>query len=365
MSNISSMNWYGKILYSQIWTTKSDGSFQEDLVAFYELEYKYQSLKNYEFTGMPQRYESILEKVEEAFYEIMERLKETLILTFRGWLETHAITEPALWAERRTDPYGEGFMSSFDATNNLEGIIGEYIRYQNGGQVPVYNRPNTETVFSNMLGEALEMSNQFSSLQGVTNMIQIEERERLENDLYSDDFENFGINERGEAFQSEEEAKAYIEERVKEADIGHFAQNFGKQEFMSLLEGSGQMETFLVELNQHLVFPLWYNYWRGMGIDDTRDMVEEAYKNLTSASSFEEFHLALEVAIQTCHQGGSMLDYLSEYGGEDDSNPQEIENIMTELTGGKSNAEWDKQLKAIGVKVPGSVKKHNLQMAKV
>jgi hypothetical protein len=57
----------------------------------------------------------------------MYKLKDTLIATFGGWMDTHAITEPALWAEKRTDPDGEGFMSSYDAVDNLEGIIGEYI----------------------------------------------------------------------------------------------------------------------------------------------------------------------------------------------------------------------------------------------
>ena len=102
-----------------------------------------------------------------------------------------------------------------------------------------------------------------------------------------------------------------------------------------------------------------------MGIDTTRELAEEAYEGLVSANTFEEFHLALEVAIQTCHQNGSMLEYLEQYGGEEyGSDPSEIEDIMNELTEGKSNANWDKQLKEVGVKVPIAVRKHNLEVAR-
>ena len=339
------MNWYKRLKYAQVWEVESDESFTEELKAFYELEYKYQCLKNFPFEGMDQRYQNIFNKVKESLTYTMQNLKGTLMSTFSGWLESHAITDPAVWSAKRVDPHGEGFMSSYDATEALEGIVGEYIRYSNGGQYPAYNRPNTETVFSNMLDQALSMENNFTSLQGVQNVIQEMDRERLTEDLYNDDFENFGMNERGEAFQSEEEAMAYIEERVGEASVQDYVSNFGKDELMSLLESQGQMENFMIELNQYIVFPLWYAYWGAMGIDTTRELAQDAYDDLENANTFEEFHLALEVAIQTCHQNGSMLEYLEEYGGEEyGSDHLEIEDIMNELTVGKSNAEWDEQL---------------------
>jgi hypothetical protein len=360
------MNWYKRIKYAQVWEVESDESFAEELKAFYELEYKYQCLKNFPFEGMDKRYQNIFNKVEESLMYTMQNLKGTLMSTFSGWLETHALTDPAMWASKRADPYGDGYMSSYDAEEALDGIVGEYIRYSNGGQYPVNNRPNTSTVFSNMLDQVISDPGKFKSLQGALSDIQEMDRERLENDLYSDEFENFGINERGEAFQSEEEAQAFIEERVGQASVQDYVSNFGKEELLSLLEGQGQMQEFLIELNQHLVFPLWYDYWGGMGIDSTRELAQEAYEGLENANNFDEFHLALETAIQTCHQNGSMLEYLETYGGEEyGADPQEIENIMTELTEGKGNAEWDKQLKSIGVKIPVLVRKRNLEQAQV
>jgi len=359
------MNWYNRIRYAQVWEVESDESFAEELKAFFELEYKYQCLKNFPFEGLDKRYQNIFSKVEDSLMYTMENLKGTLSSTFSGWLETHALSDPAMWASKRSDPYGEGYMSSYDAEEALEGVIGEYIRYSNGGQIPVYNRPNTSQVFSTMLDQALSDPEKFTSLQGVTNIIQEGERERLVEELYHDEFENFGINQRGEAFQSEEEAEAYIEDMVIGADIHEFVSNFGKEELLSLLEGQGQMDNFIVELNQHVVFPLWYDYWRAMGIDTTRELAEEAYEGLINAKNIDEFHLALEVAIQTCHQSGSMLDYLQEYGGEEyGADPQEIEDLMTELTEGKENAIWDKQLRTIGVKVPIKVRRDNLERAK-
>jgi hypothetical protein len=295
----------------------------------------------------------------------MERLKDSLIATFNGWLSAHAITDPAAWAANRADPDDSGYMGSFDAEQALDGVVGEYIRYKNGGQYPMQNRPNTSNVFSEMLDEALSMTDKFTSLQSAESTVQEIERERLTEDLYNDEFENFGINETGEAFQTEEEAEAYIEKRVEEASVQDFVWNFGKEELLSILDGQGQMENFIIELNQHLVFPLWYDYWGAMGIDTTRELAEEAYEGLVNANTFEEFRNALQVAIQTCHQNGSMLEYLDQYGGEYDyGSPEDIEGTMLELTEGKSNFEWDKQLKAVGVKVPLAVRKHNKELAK-
>ena len=336
--NILCMNWYGKIIYSQIWATESDESFEEDLIAFYELEYKLQAIQNFPFKGMDRRRDNIIMKLTEALEDLMERLKEPLIATFHGWLQSHAITDPASWASSRTDPYGEGFMSSYDAEENLEGIIGEYIRYSNGGNAGLnaYNRPNTSSIFNNMLTEALNRPQEFTSLKGLINIIQEGERERLVEELYHDGFENFGENQRGEPFQTEEEAEAYIEEMVESIDVSeHFWGE--KQELLSILEGQGQLENFLVELNQYLVFPLWYNYWGAMGIDTTRELAEEAYNNLVNASTIQECKLAIEEAIQTCHQNGSMLEYMGQHGDED-VDPKQIEGTLSGLTEGGFNA---------------------------
>ena len=362
------MNWYGKIICAQVWEVDSDESFTEDLKAFYELEYKYNAIKNFPFEGMPQRYDNIFKNIEDSLMYVMDRLRGTLMSTFSGWLESHAITDPATWAQRRVDPYGDGFMGSYDANDTLEGIISEYIRYKNGGQYPnpMFSGPNTDQVFSEMLNDAMANSENFTSLGRVSEEIQMMERERLENDLYNDEFENFGENERGNAFQSEEEAQMFIEEQVENIDIGDYIYGYGKELLLSILEGSGQMEQFLIELNQYAVFPLWYTYWGSMGIDTTRELAEEAYDNLSNAKGFQEFHESLEEAIQTCHQNGSMLDYLSEYGGEEyGGDPEEIEAIMFGLTEGKTNFEWDKELKSVGVKVPMIVREHNLEQAKV
>ena len=68
------MNWYKLIKISQIWETNSSSDFADELLAFYELEYKYSALKNYPFRGSPQRYQNILNKVEDSWYDTMENL---------------------------------------------------------------------------------------------------------------------------------------------------------------------------------------------------------------------------------------------------------------------------------------------------
>lgn len=362
----ASMNWYKKIIYAQIWETDTDDSFEEVLQSFYELEYKYQSLKNFPFTGMPQRYENILEKVKDSLEDSMLKLKDVLVATFNGWLESHALTDPAQWAKKRMDPYGTGaydYIESIGAGEALGGVVGEYLDYKHNKQM---HNENIEQGFSEMLSIALKEPEKYPSLQGLSDLYLRDQEERYNNELYDVGFETFGENYVGQAFESEEAAETWIEEQIENFDLSEHVYDTGMEDFISSLQYSGMSpEQFIQDLNQNLVFPMWMDYWGAMGIEGTREMAEEAYEGLVSANSFEEFHQALEVAIQTCHQNGSMLEYLEQYGGEYNySSPEMIEITMLELTEGKSNSEWDKQLKEIGVKIPLSVRKYNLEVAK-
>ena len=76
------MNWYNRIRYAQVWEVESDESFSEELKAFYELEYKYQCLKNFPFAGMDRRYQNIFKNVEDRSTRSIVRLRnnETLFL---------------------------------------------------------------------------------------------------------------------------------------------------------------------------------------------------------------------------------------------------------------------------------------------
>jgi len=58
-------NWFGKFLYAAIWDTDSDGSFEDNLKAMAELEYKLHALNTWPFSGMPQRQTNIAQKLEE------------------------------------------------------------------------------------------------------------------------------------------------------------------------------------------------------------------------------------------------------------------------------------------------------------
>ena len=70
------MNWYGRILrFSQIWETGHHEGFEDELESVYELEYKRQALMNNEFTGLPQRKENILEKIEEELLLSLENVR--------------------------------------------------------------------------------------------------------------------------------------------------------------------------------------------------------------------------------------------------------------------------------------------------
>ena len=63
-------DWYSISKIAQIWMVDSD-TFEEQLSALYELEYKYSMLRDRPFNGMPKRQENILNKLESELSNII------------------------------------------------------------------------------------------------------------------------------------------------------------------------------------------------------------------------------------------------------------------------------------------------------
>lgn len=353
------MNWYNKIILSQIWQIKNENdTFENNIISMYELEYKLQAIKYYPFQTHWKRKENIKNKLDEALHEVMEKVRQPLVITFERWLEAHALTNPALWAEKRIDPYGYGYFDEQMSKEILDGIAYEYARYKNNN-MPLYNRPNSSSLISQMLSDAFSMGDTFSSLQNLKELFTQEQKQTLMDQLAYEGPETFGESNTGTPFQTQEQAEQYIQQMVSDSGIEDYISSTDSDTIISMLDSNGLLENFLTELNQYLVFPLWYGYWRGMGIDETRENIEEIYNALINSSDIAELDVAVWRAIEATHQGGKMIDdYLYEFSNVE-VDPDELRNIMDNLTKGSYNATWDAELESIGVVIPENIKQNH------
>jgi len=123
------MNWYFLTKIAQLWTHSESDSFEDELIHFHEMEYKLSMLHQRPFNGMPKRKENIMAKLQEALYNSIEKVKEPLIKTFEGWLQSHALTNPSGWAAEMIKPPGGGTWEDYgddEAEARIRNLVFDY-----------------------------------------------------------------------------------------------------------------------------------------------------------------------------------------------------------------------------------------------
>jgi len=348
--------WYGKILLAQIWNTGNTGSFEDNLKAMYELEYKLQAFKNFKWKGNPERLQNIMTKLEEEIWKVIEELKGPLLQTFSAWLSSHALLDPQKWAEQRIiDPYGGDYIEELGTESAFRTVIDEYKRYQNYNQDwhNYTKSTNWDAELGEMISLAFDNIDQYPSLQNVKQVYIQGEKEILEDELYSDGIEEFGLNRRNEKFQTEEEAESWIENYIEEFDTAELIDNYGIEVFINVFQQTGtDIKQLFVDLYKNLVFPLWFDYWRAMGIEETREIVHNAYNRLEEAQSLNQHTTAINNAIDTTHQTGDMIDYMETYAPDEKIDTSSIKATLEELSSSSFVPEWHKQLSQVGISIP-------------
>jgi hypothetical protein len=89
-----------------------------------------------------------------------------------------------------------------------------------------------------------------------------------------------------------------------------------------------------------------------MGIEGTRELVEESYQMLENASSLSDNIEAINHAIDTAHQSGDMIDHMETFVPDADIDVSAIKSMMEDLSAGKFIPEWHKQLRQVGISIP-------------
>ena len=337
-------NWYKRIKYAQIWYVESDGSFQDELFKMHKLEYELFMIREKPFSGLPQRKENIIKKVEKELKNAMKNVKGRLIRLYEEWLVNHAILEPEKWAEQRAIELAE----AESIEQRFAGAITEYetYAYKKGERIGI----SFDQSFREILDKISQNIEAFPSLK---NLLEVMAQDYKDNvmkvDAY-DDLEDFNENYRTN-FIDPQQAEQYIDNMTADDmgfDLMEYISSGGWKDFLSFMEENADMEQFLREFYKNMVFPVWYAHWKEKGIDETRENIENIYKELIEPHNLKEESIIINRALGAAHQSGEMLDYLEEEISEKSG---DIKNLLDNFTKGTDVPVWDKELKTIGVQV--------------
>jgi len=324
----------------------------ELLEIIYELEYKYNALRNFPFTGLDARYDNIMKIIEKKAKEVIPILAETFEDVFSTWLGNHAITNPEEWAHAR---FYEGGYDSQLEINGFDDTLGAVIS-EAGRYTGIEDQED-------LLKEIMSITPEL--LEGYFNTFISEWGQMLLEELQADGLEEFNDVYTGlhyglfadKEFETEEEAEDYLDIHFSAFDKDFF-EVFGSRhdainevisrmgDYATSLEDMQydiDLDVFFLTIYEKIVFPAWFDYWEKQGIVETRNTVEKVYADIQKIESMplQKQFLTLNIAINTNHQTGSMMEYYEatyEVGKRDFDRLSEL-NVDN----------WNEELQEIGV----------------
>ena len=342
------MNWYSFLKFAQIWNIESDGSFSDELRKFYELEYKHSMISNHPWKGIEQRKENTLKELENQLWEAGENLREPLLQTFEAWLNNHALMDPGLWAQQRTNEEYEYDYLDRIGEDAIQGILSEYMRYKNEGRgwYNLQKGPNWNKATLELLEEIIENKNNFPSLNPLWQFFKQYQEEYLLNVLEEDGLQE--VNRMyGSNFKSEEEVENNMDNIIESTMDIRDIMDINPDLFEMIQNAGVDIKQFIHEVNQNLVFPKWLEYWKSQGIEQTRKNIEIIYEKLKSSNnSISSLKAGINAALHASHQTGEMIEHLEQYAGE-----YVDAALLRELSEGNSVEQWNEELRKIGVEI--------------
>jgi hypothetical protein len=296
---------------------------------------------------VPQRKENILSELKNKLDGLINDIKDILLGTFRKWLDTHALLSPETWSNKRAEDAIE-----LGISDAYEGMIGEYIRYAiNGGE---FNQiDNYNEYFYDMLNKANTNKRKFTELFSLFNNYMYVYKNQLKEELFDRGFKEFGQS-RGKNFRNQDQAEKWISNQgVNNTDIRDAFNIDDLDSFVEILKNSGREEVILKEFYRNFVFPSWVQYWRNQGISETRKTIENIYKKLEGISSdnIGNSLAVINIALNTCHQTGDMLNYITEETGGNYYKAEQLKAFLDKMTKGEAVTRWEEELREVGVQI--------------
>ena len=356
------------IKLAQIWKTEWE---EDDIIsifkALYELEYKKTIITNNAFNAHPKRKENIINNIINELNQVAQIAQNKLLNVYSHWLENHALLSPKIWAEKRMNINYEDFDYSDEQTyiqEIFQQMAHEYVKYLNNGELP-YNNIRLHDIVQQQMEN--QIKNNLREYKTVENFIKKYKKEIVNENisyfLQNIVYENFAEikNILKQNFNDEDEAVEYLEslneQQIQELNIENL--NIDDEyiydmfyDFQTLIQYITYYDESYIELLKEVyekeVFPLWLQYWRSQGVEETREKLQNIYDRLkqTDPNDIGKLIANINIAINAAHQTGSMIDHIESYFGEFELS-QELDN----LTNGEYIEQWNKELKEIGVTI--------------
>lgn len=333
------------------------------IVQFYELTYKIAEIR-YSKKVKPgvinKRRDMIIEKLEKMLWPVITEMKRRFVPVFKGWLGSHAITDPHQWAVARVSEDSDyKNMGEINFETLSASIVDEYNRYKSPkAYLDVYNRKNLPKLAQIIAKEIMPRINEFPAFQKAFQHSFNLQKQEAENMLeqYQEGDTDIDLGGIG-YFDTYEEAKTTLESYTLAdfiymlEDMGAFSDN----EQLATMLDLDDIYDMAVELYEKLVFPIWYGNWKSKGIDQTRANVENVYNErlLKTTSNLSTEIENIGTIIQTAHQNGNLIkDYMGQLGeGDDDANEEDIGyKLLDQLTDGTYSGykQWNADIKEAG-----------------
>lgn len=312
------MNWIKRLLKkAQVWqnapAARGD-EFAAQVKELYRLTYLYFSVQDRIRNSADQymqRFINILDNLSARIVKVGEGIRKQLLPVMENWLRTHALTNPSGWARARM----EGEFEEVTGEQAIDTALWEIRHYRDYG----------------------EDVNPFQAIYDDVNKLDWVQQTARDWIMNEDDetlTEVFGMPQGVDPVDWA--AQVPIDDPLGMLGISNF------DEMKDYFPDHVLREVAYL-LNMKLAFPRWYNKWKREGIDQTRATVERNYNILQEADprAVGPFISAINIALNTVHQNGSMLEYLP---GIDD---RMVEMELKELSNGAYTDQWDQQVETL------------------
>lgn len=313
---------HGLLLYEWVEKISASNDLLEELEVMYEWEYKFNKILQSKNIRNEKRINNMILALRKNLIPILNNISEKLVEVFEDWLEKHAITKLEIWAKERVKDIEEiGY--DFEDEEAFEVMFGEYKRYSGGSK---------KDFQKDFLDSSLEYIDEIAVEEFIRDeILNIEEEIEEEDDEdYKEDLEQ----RKSELEEYENDAAGYIKNYL---GVSEAFEMFGPSIFYS--------EESFVNAYKKLIFPKWYSYWKSKGIDKTRKTVEKVYKDLKKSIREKDLKKKIayiNIALNTSHQTGSMMDYVEQEYGVD---KRDLDNLTK--SGDKFAKKWDKEVQKI------------------
>jgi len=333
------MNWYYLIKFANIWNININ-SPHEYIISLYQLEYYKTMMERSNI--FPKRKENILNQINKKLLDVSKNVKNILIKVFKNWLDDHALLNPDLWSRKVLE---REYSSGYNYSSILTSIMYYYIGLFKDESI------NTSKFISKIIRHAVHNPEKYSEFSKyINNFINGYKLNVLMEDLNDEGYEEFGERYNQE-FKNREEAEEFINSMdIQELDVEDMLYFEDTEDFVNMLENNNiDVEKVIKEILKNICFPIWYSHWKERGIENTRKIIENVYKDLLNLNinNTENVISTINIALNTAHQGGMMSEYFDEL----DYKKNPIDETLELLTSGYFVPEWNEDLKDIGVNV--------------